>query len=141
MVIKKASDTLEAETKATKATKSSPKSLETKPSSSCCMGTTSCSTTKSANTYATEIKKGLTRIIVKYDVGFHNSLYIRGKGANLSWDRGIPLKNVKADEWLWETDVPFTSCEFKILINDKHYEMGINHTLHQGANLHYTPKF
>lgn len=82
-----------------------------------------------------------TKITIKYDVGFNNMLYLRGKGANLSWERGIALKNVKADEWIWETDVPFSTAEFKVLINDKHYEMGENHPLTCGANIRYTPKF
>lgn len=87
-------------------------------------------------------KKGpTTRVTIKYDVGFPNSIYIRGKGANLNWNKGIPLKNVKHDEWIWETDVPFTSCEFKVLINDKHYENGENHHLNCGATIQYTPKF
>lgn len=82
-----------------------------------------------------------TRIIIKYDVGFNNTLFLRGKGANLSWDKGVSLKNVKNDEWIWETDTPFTTGEFKVLINDKHYEIGENHPLTCGANIHYTPKF
>lgn len=93
--------------------------------------------------YSTD-KKGTparTRITVKYDVGFSNQLYIRGKGANLSWDKGQPLKNVKPDEWVWETDAHFTNCEFKILINDRVYENGDNHHLNTGSNLLYTPHF
>lgn len=87
-------------------------------------------------------KKGPTsKITVKYDVGFSNTLYLRGKGANLSWDRGVTLKNVKNDEWVWETDQSFTTCEFKVLINDKEYEAGANHTLTCGASIQYTPKF
>jgi hypothetical protein len=58
-----------------------------------------------------------TRVVVKYDVGFNNAIYIRGNGANLSWDKGILLKNVKPDEWVWETDLAFTKCEFKVMIN------------------------
>lgn len=92
--------------------------------------------------YSTD-KKGTakTRITVKYDVGYPNQLYIRGKGANLSWDKGQPLKNVKPDEWIWETDAHFTNCEFKILINDRVYENGDNHHLNTGSNLLYTPRF
>lgn len=82
-----------------------------------------------------------TRIIIKYDVGFNNTLFLRGKGANLNWDKGVSLKNVKKDEWIWETDTPFTTGEFKVLINDNHYEIGENHPLTCGANIHYTPKF
>lgn len=82
-----------------------------------------------------------TRIIIKYDVGFGNSLFIRGTGANLNWDKGIPMKNIKNDEWLWETETPFSKAEFKILINDKHYETGHNHMIHSGNMIQYTPRF
>lgn len=82
-----------------------------------------------------------TRITVKYNVGYSNQLYIRGKGANLSWDKGQPLKNVKPDEWIWETDAHFTTCEFKVLINDRVYENGDNHHLNAGSTLLYTPHF
>lgn len=91
----------------------------------------------------TEKKKGasITRVIVKYDVGFGNALYIRGKGANLNWDRGIMLRNVKPNEWHWETDLPFNACEFKVLINDNEYEVGDNHPLTAGSSIQYTPRF
>lgn len=88
-------------------------------------------------------KKGsqTTRITVKYNVGYGNILYIRGKGANLSWEKGIPLKNIKADEWQWETDKEFSQCEFKVLINDKTYENGENHYLRHSASITYVPHF
>lgn len=82
-----------------------------------------------------------TRITVKYDAGFSNQLYIRGQGANLSWNKGESLKNVKADEWVWETEGQFTNCEFKILINDHIYENGDNHHLKVGCSLVHTPRF
>lgn len=82
-----------------------------------------------------------TRVTIKYDAGFPNQLYIRGKGANLSWDKGQPLKNTHSDEWVWESDVHFNHCEFKILINDKVYENGDNHHLNAGSTLLYTPHF
>jgi hypothetical protein len=91
---------------------------------------------------STGLKKGTTtRIIIKYDVGFPNILYIRGKGSNLSWERGTPLKNIKPDEWLWECDSSFALLEFKILINDKEFEIGNNHTLTHGSTIQFTPKF
>jgi hypothetical protein len=82
-----------------------------------------------------------TRITIHFDVGFPNALYLRGEGADLSWEKGLLLKNVKADEWIWETNKPFTTCQFKILINDYEYEIGDNHLLTCGASVHYTPKF
>jgi hypothetical protein len=92
--------------------------------------------------YSPEAKKGpKTRIVVKYDVGFNNSLHIRGAGASLSWEKGIPLTNVRSDEWIWESNKPFTSCEFKVLINDQQYEIGENHLLTYGTTIQYTPTF
>ena len=39
-------------------------------------------------------------MVVHFDVGFKNSVD-RGKGAGLSWDKGVQLKNTKPDEWVW----------------------------------------
>lgn len=127
--------------KAPKSPKSAPAAYP--PSSeTCCSAPTPTSLAAHTSFSPSEKKPGQkTRVIVKFDTGFSNQLYIRGKGANLSWDKGIPLKNVKADEWVWETDAPFTTCEFKVLINDKYYETGENHPLHAGANVLYTPRF
>ncbi len=101
-----------------------------------------CNTPACCNDTQSTTLKGKTRITIKYDVGFHNTLFIRGQGINgMSWDRGTPLKNVKADEWVWETDNSFANAEFKVLINDRVYEVGTNHTLKCGANFHYSPRF
>ncbi|SCA63254.1 hypothetical protein SCG7109_AK_00270 [Chlamydiales bacterium SCGC AG-110-M15] len=82
-----------------------------------------------------------TRVIIKCNCGFSNDLYIRGNGGTLSWDKGQKLKNIKADEWLWESDQDFPACEFKVLINDMVYECGENHALSSGSSLRYTPNF
>lgn len=88
------------------------------------------------------VKKGpRTRVVVRMDVGFENFLTIRGKGADLDWEKGITLKNIKPDEWIWETDTHFNTCEFKILMNDTVYEIGENHPISCGASIQYTPKF
>jgi len=99
-------------------------------------------TTHSHESNKTEKRSGgKTRLTIKYDVGFSNQLFIRGKGANLSWDKGQLLKNVKPDEWIWECETPFNTCEFKILINDHVYENGDNHQINSGCSLVYTPNF
>jgi len=85
--------------------------------------------------------KMMTRIQVKCDAGFGNTLNIRGQGADLSWGKGIPLKNIKNDEWLFETDKTFLEIEFKILLNDLSYETGQNHLIRHGNYLQYHPKF
>jgi len=121
-----------------------------KKSGGCCMGSTPCAPPAqntlfkpNATKPATETpsKTPKTRVVIKYDVGYNNSLSLRGKGANLSWDKGLLLKNVSANEWVWETDTLFTTGEFKVLINDTQYELGANHTLTCGANIQYIPRF
>lgn len=88
-----------------------------------------------------EKKSKLTRIVINYDVGFSNNLFIRGNGANLSWSKGIMLRNTGSDEWTWEMNQTFDSCEFKVLVNDSHYEQGDNHLLTCGDCIQYTPQF
>jgi hypothetical protein len=84
---------------------------------------------------------GSTRVLIKYNVGFKNNLYIRGHGPGLTWDRGVLLKNVGPDEWVWEPSTPIANCEFKVLINDEKYEQGENHRISGGKLFQYTPKF
>ena len=86
-------------------------------------------------------KKSGARITVRYDVGYNNHLFIRGNGPGLSWEKGVKLKNLGVDEWVWETELPTHNCEFKILINDQQYESGDNHCLHDGVAFQYTPRF
>jgi hypothetical protein len=89
---------------------------------------------------STTTKKG-TRVVVQYDVGFKNALYIRGNSCDLTWEKGKQMKNEGPNRWVWETDKSFTNCEFKVLINDKQYECGENQRAKCGSELEYTPKF
>lgn len=86
-------------------------------------------------------KSKLARVVIHYDVGFNNNIFIRGNGANLRWDKGIMLLNTRPDEWVWEPEQSFNSCEFKVLINDTQYEQGDNHILNNENCLEYTPIF
>ena len=51
------------------------------------------------------------------------------------------MKNVKADEWCWETDEPFNKAQFKVLLNDKQFEVGENHCVEAGKSIVLVPKF
>lgn len=110
------------------------------PMGTCCGGEIA-TTPDKQNTSFPSSKSQKTRVVVKYDVGFNNTIHIRGNGANLSWDKGTPMKNSKTDEWIWECDCTFSKAEFKVLINDKIYESGPNHVLECGAIVQLTPKF
>lgn len=83
-----------------------------------------------------------TAVIIQFDCGYSNQLYIRGEGSDLlSWEQGIPLQNVNCSEWVWETDAPFEVIYFKVLINDEIFEAGENHQLICGNTFEYTPRF
>lgn len=83
-----------------------------------------------------------TKIVVKCNCGFPNNLYIRGEGIKgLSWEKGTLMHCTKSDEWVWETDAPFSHGEVKIVLNDKQYELGENHEVDCGSSINFTPKF
>ena len=83
-----------------------------------------------------------TRIVVQVDPNFPNTIYLRGEGCpDFSWEKGIELKHEKPDEWVFETDFPFATAEFKVLVNDKTYEMGESHPLYPGTSVRINPKF
>jgi hypothetical protein len=88
-----------------------------------------------------KLQGNITRVIVQFDVGFNNNIFIRGNDAGLNWEKGIMLRNTQPNEWIWETEKLFNSCEFKILINDSQYELGDNHMLDYGRTIRYTPHF
>jgi hypothetical protein len=83
-----------------------------------------------------------TRIVVQVDTNFSNAIFLRGEGlTELSWEKGVELKHEKPDEWVFETETPFAGGSFKVLLNDKTYELGENHPLYPGASIRINPKF
>jgi hypothetical protein len=86
-------------------------------------------------------EKTTTCIKVKCDVGLGNKLFIRGAGLNLSWEKGIELKNIDNDTWIFETKEDFPNLEYKILINDTRWEAGDNHQVNRGRKVQVWPKF
>ncbi len=136
-------ENIKSDAKVNKTTKNNPETTEAQTTSCCQPSTTSLTAEKKTPKEGTVDKKNpsKTRITIKYDAGYSNQLYIRGKGANLSWEKGQPLKNTQPDEWIWETEAYFSTCEFKILINDRVYENGDNHHLNAGSTVLLTPHF
>jgi hypothetical protein len=83
---------------------------------------------------------GETRVIAKVDVGFGNSLFIRGEGAELSWEKGILMENISSDEWHWSTKTA-GDLVVKFLINDEIWCQGDDLTLASGTTSASTPAF
>ncbi len=83
-----------------------------------------------------------TRITVKYDAGLGNSLFIRGEPPVLSWKKGIALKNISGDTWVFETQENFPILKYKIVLNDSRFEEGQDHKTDCGnQDTVISPKF
>lgn len=82
-----------------------------------------------------------TKIIAEINIGFGNTLYIRGAGYGLNWEKGIALKN--QDSNFWSLNIP--NCkedfEYKLLINDDIWCEGHNLIAKHGQKNIVTPKF
>jgi hypothetical protein len=82
-----------------------------------------------------------TKIIARVDVGFGNSLYIRGEGGGLSWDKGQPMENVSAYEWAYNAPSASGDLSFKFLINDEKWAEGDNVVVGKGGTSISSPVF
>lgn len=83
----------------------------------------------------------VTTISANVDVGFGNTLYVRGEGSGLSWDKGQRMECVADDRWtltLGESARPFV---FKFLINDEVWCTGEDYTIAPGKSVTLVPTF
>jgi hypothetical protein len=81
-----------------------------------------------------------TTIEAHIDVGFGNQLYVRGQGPGLSWERGVPLKNMDPNTWQWTAEAT-DKLTFKLLINDTVWAQGADVIAAPGQKVEITPNF
>jgi hypothetical protein len=62
---------------------------------------------------------GATRVLVTAYIGIGNRVFIRGEGAGLSWDKGVPLQFVSIGKWRWENSEASSPVRFKLYKNDE----------------------
>ena len=84
--------------------------------------------------------KPTTSIIARVDVGFGNTLYVRGEGAGLSWTKGTKLENTTPYEWALKSTKK-GDVTFKFLINDELWAEGENITVAAGSESISSPTF
>lgn len=83
----------------------------------------------------------VTMITALIDIGFGNTLHIRGEGAGLSWDRGLPMECVADNQWrvaLGESGRPLA---FKFLVNDLSWSTGTDYVVEAGTSVTLEPTF
>jgi hypothetical protein len=97
--------------------------------------------TKKATKKVAPTKPATTTIIANVDVGFGNSLYIRGEGADLSWENGTALENVSPYEWVFCSDTATGEVTFKFLINDEAWADDDDLTVAAGSTSVSSPVF
>ena len=73
-------------------------------------------------------------VLAKIDVGLGNTLFIRGQGGGLSWDKGIPLTCAGTSIWSWRSDQVVEKLIFKLLLNDTLWARGDNLEAAPGGN-------
>ncbi|MDR0351723.1 MAG: hypothetical protein LBH49_03725 [Puniceicoccales bacterium] len=97
---------------------------------------------KSKSSAANKNNDSMTKIFANFDVGWGNTLYIRGEGDNLSWSKGIPMKNNGNNIWAWTSGAKkCTNFQYKLLINDVIWCNGENYTANAGKDNYIVPVF
>ena len=89
---------------------------------------------------STASRKASTTIIAEIDVGWGNSVSIRGEGGPLSWDNGIQMEYQDPGSWVWKTHTA-TPLTFKFLVNDQQWSQGENQTVAAGSTYIGKPNF
>jgi hypothetical protein len=87
------------------------------------------------------VKTTSTKITAQFDVGFGNTLYIRGEGPGLSWDRGLAMDCVADDEWTITLSDAAMPVVFKLLLNDITWCVGNDFVVEPGGSTVTVPSF
>ena len=83
----------------------------------------------------------ITTIVAAIDVGFGNSLYLRGEGPGLSWDSGVPARCLAGNLWSFEITGATQQVTFKFLLNDSLWSAGDDFVVAPGASVTLDPQF
>ena len=84
---------------------------------------------------------GKARIPLQIDIGFGNSLTIRGEGPGLSWDQGLPMDNADASLWTISIKNATKPVTFKVLVNDLTWSAGPDYVVEPGQSITINPTF
>ncbi len=117
----------------------SAKKTVTKKASAAASSTIAVAEPKASAPTTKKSSTGTTKVVAQIDVGFGNSLYIRGNGAGLSWEQG-KLMSWSDGAWSWSSPSK-QDLEFKVLVNDQTWANGDNCTVKAGQTISFVPQF
>lgn len=121
-------------------TMSSTPAVSAKPASSLTARTSTAPSAGAKDNGAASAPAPVTTIKAKIDVGFGNNLFVRGQGAGLSWERGVPLKCVDGQTWQWSGKAN-DRLTFKLLLNDSVWAKGEDLVAKPGQKVEIVPTF
>jgi hypothetical protein len=96
---------------------------------------------KAPASVSTDVALPVTTIVAAIDVGFGNHLTLRGEGAGLSWDKGLPLECSADDRWSITLSSGSQPIVCKFLINDETWCTGDDYTVLPGSSVVLSPSF
>lgn len=77
-------------------------------------------------------RPSVTTVTAIADIGWGNQLFLRGEGGGLSWEQGVPMTCNGGAEWVWISTANDPVFNFKVVLNDKFWAAGDNHTVSSG---------
>ncbi len=86
-------------------------------------------------------RPAFTIVTAQIDVGFGNTLFIRGEGGGLSWEEGVAMICAADDAWTIKLPVSGGPVAFKFLLNDLIWCGGENYEARVGAKVSLVPMF
>lgn len=86
-------------------------------------------------------KSSPTVITALIDIGFGNTLYVRGEGPGLSWNVGVPLDCATDDKWTISLPGAGKPVLFKLLVNDISWSIGPDYVAASGEKVTVAPNF
>jgi hypothetical protein len=88
-------------------------------------------------------KKTISKTVItaKINVGFGNTLFLRGEGPDLSWDVGAPMNCAGDDEWTFAIAGAKAPVAAKFLVNDITWSTGEDFVVEAGASVELEPSF
>ncbi len=82
-----------------------------------------------------------TTITAMIDIGFGNSLWLRGDGPGLSWEKGVRMECIADDRWATTLGGVTTPVLFKVLVNDLSWSAGDDYVVQPSEKLVIKPTF
>ena len=86
-------------------------------------------------------KSGSTSVVANVMIGIGNKPYLRGEGAGLSWDEGVPMNFIEIGKWAWTPTRKNAALTVQVYRNDEDPDKGGKMEVKSGEEIEITPDF